>query len=64
MVANEPKCIACEKSSREVPLLVLTYQDTTYWICPQHLPLLIHEPGKLAGKLPGADKLKGSEHKH
>ena len=36
-----------------MPLIRLTFQDHDLWICPQHLPLLIHEPDKLAGKLPG-----------
>jgi hypothetical protein len=48
------KCIVCERSSAEVPLISLHYQQATVWICPQHLPVLIHNPEKLADKLPGA----------
>jgi hypothetical protein len=47
-------CIVCERSSDEVPLIPLHYQKATVWICPQHLPVLIHKPEQLADKLPGA----------
>ena len=50
-------CLACGRGSNEVPLLVLDYQSTTFWICPQHLPVLIHDPHQLIGKLPGAEGL-------
>jgi hypothetical protein len=55
-------CIVCEQSSQEVPLLAIEYQDKHYWICPQHFPILIHKPGQLVGRLPGAEKLTGHEH--
>ncbi len=53
---NEVKCLVCSKSNIEIPLLAVSYQDKTYWICPQHLPLLIHKPEQLVGLLPGAEK--------
>ena len=56
-----PRCLSCECTSDQVPLLALTYQGSTYHICPEHLPLLIHSPHKLVGKLPEADKLKPYE---
>jgi hypothetical protein len=59
---NEPKCLVCEQSSNEIPLLVLKYRDQQYWICPQHFPILIHEPNLLIGKLPGAEKLSSHDH--
>jgi len=52
-----PKCVYCERSSSEVPLVVLRYQDSDAWICPQHLPILIHKPQMLVGRLPGAENL-------
>lgn len=52
-MAETPRCLYCEQTSEEMPLIRLTFQDHDLWICPQHLPLLIHEPDKLAGKLPG-----------
>ena len=52
-MAEQPRCLYCEQTSEEMPLIRLTFQGKDLWICPQHLPLLIHEPAKLAGKLPG-----------
>jgi hypothetical protein len=51
------QCIQCERSSDEVPLIELNFGGKAYWICPQHLPILIHKPSNLADKLPGADRL-------
>ena len=55
-------CLACKRTSHETPLVHLEYMDASYWICPQHLPLLIHDPGRLVGMLPGAEKLAPAEH--
>jgi hypothetical protein len=55
---NEKQCLLCKKSDQEVPLLRLDYKGMNYWICPQHLPVLIHEPKKLEGLLPGAGDLQ------
>lgn len=62
MTNNEPLCLVCRKSSQEVPLLTIEYQSQRYWICPEHFPILIHQPQKLIGLLPGAEKLQGHEH--
>ena len=56
-----PRCLYCERDSDAVPLLSVRYQEGDWWICPQHLPLLIHQPDKLAGKLPGAEHLGAAE---
>lgn len=57
-----PTCLACGTDSRTVPLIRLEYLDSAYFICPQHLPLLIHDPGQLAGRIPGAEGFQASEH--
>lgn len=62
MSSSVPQCIACDRTSQEVPLLALTFQNQTYHICPEHLPLLIHSPHKLAGKLPGVENLNPHAH--
>lgn len=62
MVAKPHTCIVCEQSSDEIPLLVIESQGQQYWICPAHLPVLIHRPDQLTGKLPGAEKLQGHSH--
>jgi hypothetical protein len=66
MVAHSRRqCAYCQRDSDQVPLLSLHFQGTETWICPQHLPILIHDPARLAGKLPGAENLGPSEeHDH
>ena len=44
---SEAKCIVCERDAQQVPLLAIQYQQETYWICPQHLPVLIHKPEQI-----------------
>jgi len=56
------KCIVCEKTVKEVPLTQFDFKETKFWICPQHIPILIHSPHKLANLLPGSDKLEGAPH--
>ena len=60
--SNEQTCLVCERGPNEIPLLQLAYLDRVYWICPQHMPMLIHNPGSLAGMLPGAEKLSPADH--
>jgi len=54
-------CIYCQRGPDEIPLVSFVFRDTETWICSQHLPILIHQPARLAGKLPGAENLKGLE---
>lgn len=56
------QCIVCEMDHEMVPLISLQYRDETYYICPQHLPVLIHHPEMLEGKLPGVEHLEGHSH--
>lgn len=55
-------CLLCERDSDATPLLTLEYRQATIRICPQHLPVLIHDPSRLIGILPGAEKLAPSDH--
>jgi len=50
-------CIHCGKNDNEVPLIVFNYQGQEHHICTEHLPVLIHSPAKLTGKLPDMDKI-------
>ncbi|WP_117879555.1 hypothetical protein [Aureibaculum luteum] len=52
-------CLVCNKTSEEIPVTKFNYQDSKFYICPQHIPVLIHKPQELIGLLDGADKLKG-----
>ena len=55
-------CLACGRDEQETPLLQLRHQGGIRWICPQHLPILIHDPTRLAGRLPGAEDMKPADH--
>lgn len=61
MSPSTAHCLVCDRTAQEVPLLAIEYQGHTYHICPEHFPILIHQPQKLAGKLPGAENLKPHE---
>jgi hypothetical protein len=55
MESTLPKCLICERTTNQAPLLRLRFRDSDVWICAQHLPILIHKPHELADKLPGLD---------
>ncbi len=59
---KRPSCLACGRGSGEVPLIGFEYRGDRHWICPQHLPVLIHDPAQLVGKLPGAEELRPADH--
>ncbi len=53
---DTPACLYCGKSDNEIPLVNLTFKSQPMWICSTHLPILIHEPEKLADRLEAALK--------
>ncbi len=55
-------CIVCQRSSDETPLIPVEYRGSGIRICPQHLPILIHDPAQLIGKFPGAENLRPADH--
>jgi hypothetical protein len=64
MPTNADKCIFCERDSDQVPLIRFHFRKTDLAICPQHLPILIHDPSQLVGKLPGAEDLTPADGAH
>ena len=62
MTDQRTGCLVCQRPSEEVPLISFRYQGADLWICPQHLPTLIHDPAKLAGLLPGAENMVAADH--
>ena len=50
-------CIHCGKDDTQVPLIGFYYKGGEHHICTEHLPVLIHNPADLDGKLPDMDKL-------
>ncbi|MDT8435668.1 MAG: hypothetical protein RRA92_02825 [Gemmatimonadota bacterium] len=61
-MSEVPTCLACGRPQEQVPLIALAWQGSETWICPQHLPVLIHDPARLAGRLPGAESLRPADH--
>jgi hypothetical protein len=57
-----PTCIHCGRDDSQVPLVLFRYQEQEFRICAEHFPLLIHQPGKLSGKLPNAENLTPADH--
>lgn len=57
-------CLNCNRSETEIPLINLSYRKETLYICPHCLPVLIHKPQNLAGKLEGAENLSPANHEH
>ena len=55
---NRKACLVCGRNENQIPLVQLDYQGKNYQICPQHIPVLIHDPGKLVGSLPGAENME------
>ena len=41
---SEPHCLVCNRTGKQTPLITLEYRNRQFWICPQHLPVLIHDP--------------------
>lgn len=59
---DAPVCLACDRDDRETPLVSLVHRGREIHICPQHLPVLIHNPVELVGRLEGAEALSPAEH--
>lgn len=57
-------CLSCDRSESVVPLLQLRFQGEEVLICSQCLPVLIHKPGKLVGRMRGAEEIGPSPHDH
>lgn len=63
-ILSEKVCLNCGRTANEIPLLTLDYKDGVYHLCPQCLPVMIHKPQNLAGKLPGAEDFSPANHEH
>lgn len=55
-------CLVCQTGSDRAPLIALEYRGGTFRICPQHLPILIHNPSALVGLIEGAEDFQPSAH--
>ena len=54
----DKKCIVCGKSHTEIPVTRFEYKSAEFFICPQHIPVLIHDPQRLVGLLPDAENFE------
>lgn len=61
-MTDSATCLACGRDADSVPLIALAFRGGRHWICPQHLPVLIHDPARLADRLPGAEDLRPADH--
>ena len=59
---TDKQCVACQRKTDEIPLITLDYRGMQFWICPQHMPVLIHDPTQLVGMLPGAETMSPADH--
>ncbi len=57
-------CLSCDRSESEIPLLQLGFKGEQLSICSQCLPVIIHEPEKLIGRMSGAEDIEPSPHDH
>lgn len=57
MSNKKPVCVLCGKADTELPLIRLSYNSVEYFLCPEHMPMLIHHPDTLVGKIPGAENM-------
>lgn len=57
-------CLNCNRSENEMPLINLQYKGDKFYICSGCMPMLLHSPAKLAGKLPDAEKIQPANHNH
>jgi len=48
----------------EMPLVTLRHAGQAAWICSGCLPVLIHKPQELVGKLQGAELIEPADHDH
>ena len=63
MTTTGAQCLACDRNSDATPLIQIEFKGRHFHICPQHLPVLIHDPVRLVGRLPGAETLAPAEHR-
>jgi hypothetical protein len=58
------QCLNCKKTEDEAPILTVHFKGSEVGICASCLPILIHKPQQLAGRLEGADEIEPSSHSH
>lgn len=57
-MSTQKQCLVCQASSDAMPVTKFYYQEQEFYICSQHMPVIIHNPEDLIGLLPDAEHLK------
>lgn len=57
-------CVHCDRGEDQAPLLRLRFRGSEHWICSSCLPVLLHRPDRLVGRLPGAEHLRPAVRDH
>lgn len=57
-------CLNCNRSENEMPLITIQYKGDTIYLCSGCLPILLHSPEKLSGKLTDAENIQPAKHDH
>lgn len=58
------RCLLCDRADTESPLIKFSYNGKEFLLCPEHMPIVIHEPSALVGRLPGAEKMHAGSSEH
>lgn len=56
------RCLNCQRPETAAPLVSLRYAGSQAWICSSCLPVLIHQPQQLVGRLAGAENIAPAAH--
>ncbi|HAQ38678.1 MAG TPA: hypothetical protein DCQ58_09240 [Saprospirales bacterium] len=60
-MTKEKKCLICQTTDDQLPLLNFDFKGQQYHICSQHIPVLIHQAGTLSSLLPGLEEVDETE---
>ncbi len=61
---REYRCLNFEKTDQEAPILEVRFKEKDVRICTSCLPVLIHRPQQLAGRLAGIERVEPADHSH
>jgi hypothetical protein len=57
-------CIHCDRGEEEIPILRFRFLGEEKSICSSCLPILLHRPDRLVGRLKGAENIVPATHSH
>jgi hypothetical protein len=57
-------CVNCGRSEAEIPVLQFHFKGQARGICSNCLPVLLHKPERLVGRLPGMENIAPAPHSH